>query len=318
MIRGNPEPIYRRYNITHDPDRKGISEALETLGPVERKTEVWCDWVYIFEDEKERIIVKQYNNGTLLIQGRGKTLLQIISQVISGFVKNPDLPPRVNKISEEPRQLSTPHIGTDESGKGDYFGPLVVGGIMIESRSLSKLSSLGIKDSKKLTDTRCRKLALTIRELCVERYCEVIIPPARYNTLYEDFRREGRNLNHMLAWAHARAIESLLDKTPCPLAVADKFGNEYYIRSRLMTKGREIKLIQEHKAERYLAVAAASILARDRFLGVLDKLSVDTGVQLPRGAGPSVIPVARKFLKDNGIEKLGNIAKLHHKTTDRL
>ena len=122
----------------------------------------------------------------------------------------------------------------------------------------------------------------------------------------------------MLAWAHARAIESLLDKTPCPLAVADKFGNEYYIRSRLMTKGREIKLIQEHKAERYLAVAAASILARDRFLGVLDKLSVDTGVQLPRGAGPSVIPVARKFLKDNGIEKLGNIAKLHHKTTDRL
>ena len=283
MIRGNPEPIYRRYNITHGPDRKGISEALETLGPVERKTEVWCDWVYIFEDEKERIIVKQYNNGTLLIQGRGKTLLQIISQVISGFVKNPDLAPRVDKISEEPLQLSTPHIGTDESGKGDYFGPLVVGGIMIESRSLSKLSSLGIKDSKKLTDTRCRKLASTIRELCEERYCEVIIPPARYNTLYEDFRREGRNLNHMLAWAHARAIESLLDKTPCPLAVA-----------------------------------AASILARDRFLGVLDKLSVDTGVQLPRGAGPSVIPVARKFLKDNGIEKLGNIAKLHHKTTDRL
>ena len=143
---------------------------------------------------------------------------------------------------------------------------------MLEAGSREQLAALGIRDSKKLDDARCRKLAAEIRRVCPDRFREVVIPPERYNTLYAAFQQEGRNLNHLLAWAHARTIENLLECATCRLAVADKFGNENYIRSRLMNKGRDIALVQEHRGERYLAVAAASILARDRFLEYLERL----------------------------------------------
>ncbi len=318
MTRVKPEPVSRRYDVTDARDRHRIREALEHLGPSERTTEAWCDWVFVFEDEGERLVLKQYQKGTLMIQGRAGHLLQVILHVLSPFLNDSAETSRDGTGGAKTRNLSLPHIGSDESGKGDYFGPLVVGGVLVETGSWEILSGLGIKDSKKLGDARCRKLAAEIRKVCVERYCEVIIPPERYNTLYEEFRREGRNLNHLLAWAHARAIESLLDRTPCQLAVADQFGNEYYIRSRLMNKGRGIELIQEHKGERNLAVAAASILARDRFLEYLDRLSAEAGMTLPRGAGAPVVEAALKYVERHGADRLAAVAKLHHKTTARV
>lgn len=318
MNRGKPEPVSRRYDVTNVNVRLRIREVLEHLGPSERKTEAWCDWVLVFDNDGERLVVKQYQKGTLMIQGRARHLLQVILHVVTPFLdKNTESSSR-GVLSMETQKLSLPHIGTDESGKGDYFGPLVVGSIMIEAGYRENLAGLGIKDSKKLADARCRKLATEIRKLCVDRYCEVVIPPSRYNTLYEEFRREGRNLNHLLAWAHARAIESLLERAPCNLAVADQFGNESYIRTRLMNKGRGIKLIQEHKGERYLAVAAASILARDRFLNHLEKLSETAGLLLPKGAGAPVVTAARRYVECHGTDQLATVAKLHHKTTARV
>ena len=327
MNRSKPEPVSRRYDIADAGRRRGILEALENLGPTERRTEDWCDWVLAFEDEGERLVLKQYRKGTLMIQGRADHLLQVILHVLSPFLDEPaeaatggsaDGSGGDRSGGAGTRKLPLPHIGTDESGKGDFFGPLVVGGVMVETGTRQKLVTLGIRDSKKLGDARCRELAAEIRRICVGKYREVIIPPERYNTLYEEFRREGRNLNHLLAWGHARTIESLLEGSPCRLAVTDQFGNENYIRSRLMKKGREIELIQEHRGERYLAVAAASILARDRFLEHLERLSGEAGLTLPKGAGAPVVAAGRKYVERHGAEKLPSVAKTHYKTTAQV
>lgn len=319
MTRVRAEPVSRRYDIADAGRRRGILEALENLGPTERRTEDWCDWVLVFEDEGERLVLKQYRKGTLMIQGRAGHLLQVILHVLSPFLDEPAEAAADGSAGGPAgtgtRKLPLPHIGTDESGKGDYFGPLVVGGVLVETGTRKQLVTLGIRDSKKLGDARCRELAAEIRRICVGKYREVIIPPERYNTLYEEFRREGRNLNHLLAWGHARTIESLLECAPCRLAVTDQFGNEGYIRSRLMKKGREIELIQEHRGERYLAVAAASILARDRFLEYLDRLSGEAGLRLPKGAGAPVVAAGREYVERHGVDKLPTVAKMHYKTT---
>ena len=215
-------------------------------------------------------------------------------------------------------EVPLPYIGTDESGKGDYFGPLVVAAVLVDAEVQGRLEALGVKDSKLLSDKRCRELASQIRAICAGKYAEVEIPPQRYNELYESFRREGKNLNHLLAWAHARAIENLLERHPCSHAVADQFGDEGYIRSRLMEKGRQLKLVQVPRAERYLAVAAASILSRERFLSRLEKLSEKYGIGLPKGASHNVAEAARSMVKRDGPEELKKVAKLHHRTTEKV
>jgi ribonuclease HIII len=214
--------------------------------------------------------------------------------------------------------ISLPHIGTDESGKGDYFGSMVVAGVWIDEPTKTEMEALGVRDSKLLSDKRCKELAAQIRHICCGKFEEVEILPERYNDLYEQFKKEGKNLNHLLAWGHARAIESLLVRHPCSYAIADQFGDEKYILSRLMEKGKGLKLAQTPKGERYIAVAAASILARDRFLARLEKLSRRYEISLPKGASDIVVQIARQIVDKKGPEELKNIAKLHHKTTQKI
>jgi ribonuclease HIII len=211
-----------------------------------------------------------------------------------------------------------PYIGTDESGKGDYFGPMVAAGVLIDKDIQMKLEKIGVKDSKLLSDKRCRELASQIRDICGTGCDEIEIPPETYNRLYEEFRSEGQNLNHMLAWGHARAIETLLERQKCSHAVADQFGDEKYIQSRLMQKGRNITLKQLTKGERYTAVAAASILARDKFLSRIDSLSENYAIVIPKGASDAVVAAGRAIVDKKGPEELRKVAKLHHKTTEKI
>lgn len=125
------------------------------------------------------------------------------------------------RLHPDLQEIPLPHIGTDESGKGDYFGPMVVAAVFFDSVTGPKLVAADVRDSKLLSDRRCRELAARIREICRGKYEEVEITPKRYNELYESFRRERKNFNHLLAWGHARAIESLLERFPCNHAVAD-------------------------------------------------------------------------------------------------
>ena len=204
------------------------------------------------------------------------------------------------------------HIGTDESGKGDYFGPLVVAGVFILDEQQKVLAELGVKDSKRLSDNRVREFADLIKR--GYKHSLVVIGPEKYNELYSKLR----NLNRILAWAHSRAIENLLEEVHCTLAVTDQFGDKVYVLNALMKKGRNIELIQRPKAEEDLAVAAASILARAEFLKRLYFLSQDIGIDLPKGSPPFVVETGIKLARAHGVQVLDKVAKKHFKVTKRI
>ncbi len=323
--------------LIKDPElKRQIRERLKELKPTESREEQYCDYSYRFEDGEERITVKQYTNGKLQFQGVGGDLYRNILDAVTALYnsKHPNeklsVDDCVRSESEESltsgrksleklhKEIPFPHIGTDESGKGDFFGPVVVAGVWLDESAAVRLEAKGVKDSKLLSNNRCQDLAAEIRIVCNGKSVEVEILPERYNELYDHFKKERKNLNHLLAWGHARAIESLLEKNPCSYAVADQFGNERFILSKLMEKGKKLKLIQTPKAERYLAVAAASILARDRFLSRMEKMNRAYGILLPKGASDLVIQPALDIIKKRGVDELKKIAKLHHKTTQKI
>jgi ribonuclease HIII len=214
--------------------------------------------------------------------------------------------------------LGFPIIGTDESGKGDYFGPLVSAGVYVDENTASRLKSLGIKDSKLLSDSKVLELSQKILNICKGQFSIIEVSPEKYNDLYEQFQKEKKNLNTLLAWGHAKAIEEILNKVECKLAIADQFADEKFIISKLQEKGRNLTLTQVHKAEQHIAVAAASVLARARFLMKLKKLSEDIGINLPKGASQSVTACAQKIVNERGKDTLRQVAKLHFKITTNI
>lgn len=209
---------------------------------------------------------------------------------------------------------SQPHIGTDEAGKGDYFGPLVVAAAYADETALVRLPQAGIKDSKRVSSLkRLWELEEAVRQICPAHQV-VVINPAKYNELIEKMG----NLNRLLAWAHARALENLLRNVPdCQLAVTDQFGDESYLKGSLMKLGRAIELRQRVRAEDDPAVAAASMLARAAFVRGLERLSSSVGIELPRGA-THVIPAGRQVYEKGGEQLLAIVAKLHFKTTKHV
>ena len=204
------------------------------------------------------------------------------------------------------------HIGTDESGKGDYFGPLVVAGVFVPDKQEEVLKELGVKDSKRFSDNRAREMADLIKR--GYKHSVVAIGPEKYNELYGKLR----NLNRILAWAHARAIENILEEVPCDQAVTDQFGDRLYVENALMKMGKHIELLQRPKAEEDIAVAAASILARAEFLKRLYFLSKEIGIDLPKGSSPFAEEAGVKLVQEHGPVVLAKVAKTHFKLTPRI
>ncbi len=263
----------------------------------------------VFLARKGGATVNLYENGKVVFGGSdSKTLEEIHSYVLSlGGEK-------LEKQTKElpPLDVGFPHIGTDEVGKGDYFGPLIVAGVLVTADIAERLNKIGVTDSKLLSDITIANKASQIRQICGEKRSRiVIIPPVRYNVLI----REMRNVNRLLGWGHARAIEDLLaNGEDCNIAVADQFGDPGYIRDSLMAKGRRIELIQTPKAERDIAVAAASILARDTFLRKLEGLRKAYGIDFPKGAS-NVVEFGKHLVDEHGVTILQNVAKVHFRTT---
>ncbi len=204
-------------------------------------------------------------------------------------------------------------IGTDESGKGDFFGPLVVAAFFLPEGQDEVLRELGVKDSKRTSDARCLEIAGTLKR-AYPHHSVVAVGPEKYNELWAKLR----NLNRLLAWGHARAIENILERVPAGKAVTDQFGDEKFVRNALLKKGRDIELVQMPRAERDVAVAAASILARAEFLFRLRGLSREFGVELPKGASAEVEAAAVRLVKAKGPDVLEKVAKTHFKTTVRV
>ncbi|MCB8931920.1 MAG: ribonuclease HIII [Fimbriimonadaceae bacterium] len=198
------------------------------------------------------------------------------------------------------------HIGVDESGKGDFFGPLVIAACYVGPEHLAELD--GVKDSKKLTDAVATHLASRIKAVCP--HSVIAIGPAKYNELYEKFR----NLNKLLAWGHARAIENVLELAPCQLVISDQFADPAGLRRALFERGRQVELRSMVRAESDIAVAAASILARAEFLWKLRSLGEQYGVALPKGATSPVIDAGVRYVQAHGRDALKNVAKMHFKT----
>ena len=262
----------------------------------------------LFFAQKNKLSVAVYEKGPkVLVQGRD----------LEEFVQF-ELEPKIlgeAKLGYEEvhsPEVFEPHFGVDESGKGDFFGPLVIAGVYVDRGIARKLLDAGVVDSKRIgSDARIRALAETIRKSSLGLVETVLIGPAKYNELYQKFG----NLNLLLGWGHARVIENLLAKKPaCPRSLSDQFADARVINTSLLRHGRKITIEQRPRAESDIAVAAASIMAREGFINWLERKSKELGLRLQRGVSSSVKESARKLVELNGAEVLREVAKVHFRT----
>jgi len=269
------------------------------------------EWT-IFFAQKNKLSVAVYEKGPkVLVQGRG----------VEEFVQF-ELEPKIlgeAKLGYEEvhsPEMFEQHFGVDESGKGDFFGPLVIAGVFVDRAIARKLLDAGVVDSKRIgSDARIRALAGTIRKTSLGLVETVLIGPAKYNELYEKFA----NLNRLLGWGHARVIENLLGKKPgCPRSLSDQFADSRVINASLLKHGRKIAIEQRPRAESDIAVAAASVVAREGFINWLERKSNELGMRLERGVSPSVKDAARKLVETNGPGALREVAKVHFRTAHEI
>jgi len=258
-----------------------------------------------------------YNSSKFVIQGKNiNPLLEKLSEKFPEINSSPQpTPTRGEGDSTNPSPLtlhSSPYIGTDESGKGDFFGPLVVAGVLVDEKNRQLFFDLGIKDSKTLKDSDMIKMAQQIQKHST--YSVVAISNAKYNELYSNFK----NLNKLLAWGHARVIENILEKQPCEYALSDKFGDESLIKNALFKNGKTIKLDQRTKAESDIAVAAASVLARATFVQKMKHMENFYDCPFPKGCNNQVKLAANTFIEKYGKERLSEVCKAHFKTYNEI
>ncbi len=273
-------------------------------------------------------VKNEYSYNVLVNEGKEKITLSVFfgkkgNKIILQGNKDLKLYKKVNDIifgekfiqDETPEiEPDYPYIGTDESGKGDYFGPLVIAGVYVNQENGKYLKTLGIRDSKELSDQQIIQFATAIKERIEIIYDVVLISPEKYNQLY----KKMNNLNLLMGWAHARVIENLLNKCDAVEAISDKFGNEKFILDSLQQKGRLIDLKQLTKAERFTAVAAASILAREAVIKWFSIQSKKYKLKIPKGSSLEVEKVAKSLLVNYGKEIISNLVKLHFKTSNKI
>ena len=289
--------------VTLTPEQVAILTSITENGNWILSPAPYCH----FKAKKDNVSIAMYTSGKLVIQGAGT----------SDFVEFV-LEPMVLKQASMPENdvPFAPHAGIDESGKGDFFGPLCIACVYVQDEATAQLlAKAGVQDSKAIkNDNKICAIAAEIRKIVNNQIGQVALGPEAYNRTYE---RIG-NLNRLLAWGHARALENLLKIVPgCNDVLADKFGNEHLIKNALMTKGRNVTLRQQTKAEQDIAVAAASIIARADFVHRVQRLEEEFGTSLPKGAGTNVDQAAKAlWLKNPAI--LPRVAKMHFRTMAKI
>ena len=265
----------------------------------------------------EKTQVTAYESGKLMVQGKGTeefvTFLlepEVLHEARFGYEQE--------LAAIENPKMFLPHAGIDESGKGDFLGPLCIACVYTDEASAKALLKAGVADSKTIgTDKKIFELAEIVRRETAGRFSVVAVGPEAYNRLYASFG----NLNRLLAWGHAKALETLLEKVPdCPRAISDQFAkSQDTVRNALQARGRQIVLEQMPRAEADVAVAAASILARCEFVRRMKALGEPViGRSLPKGVSDAVLAAAREIVAAQGPEALGKFAKMHFKTAEQV
>lgn len=265
---------------------------------------------------KQDLNVTLYLSGKLVVQGKG-------TREFIEFVLEPEILGSATLGYEtllDPSLLD-PRIGVDESGKGDFFGPLCVAAVYVNAAVLGHWKTSGIRDSKTVgSDAQIARLDRLIRETPGCQVSVVAIGNEAYNRMHS---RHG-SVNTVLAWGHARAIENLLERgvllDPPPLrAISDQFSaSESTVEKALLPLGKGLPLVQRHRAEEDPAVAAASIVARNEYLVRMRRLEIQHSMPLPRGASPVVEEAAKALVARHGPEILPAVAKMHFRTRYRV
>lgn len=266
----------------------------------------------IYAAQKPNLSVAVYEKGPkVLIQGKGTEDFiqfvlepQVLGEAVLGYEEVHD-----------PDQFR-PHIGVDESGKGDVFGPLVIAGVFVNENSSKALRKLGVMDSKKIHSAKkIQDLARKILET-PEIDAEIItLNPPTYNDLYEKFR----NVNHLLAWGHGKVIQNLFERhSECHFSLSDQFAHENLLKEVLKKRVSILEIRQKTKAESDVAVAAASILARNSFIAWFEGNERIYGQSIPLGAGDKVNVCLREMYEKHGIEMMRDATKMHFKPCQEL
>ena len=255
----------------------------------------------LFSAKKKGITCIFYQSGKMVVQGKERA-------AFIEFYLEPEILGTFTFSHPVAALDASARIGIDESGKGDFFGPLCVAGVYAQGSDLEKLQNFGVKDSKSISDANIYKIAEKIKNNFTHHI--VKINPSKYNQIYLDFK----NLNKLLAWGHATTIELLVSKSGCSNVIIDQFADESVVLTALKRKKLQVNLTQRHRAEEDLVVAAASILARHAFLDGLDKLSKEIGIKLPKGASSATIATGKEILRKYGEQGLLSVCKQHFKT----
>jgi ribonuclease HIII len=204
------------------------------------------------------------------------------------------------------------HAGLDESGKGDFFGPVIAATVVADGPAVDAWLKAGVKDSKRLADTQILKLDVVIRKTpgTVVKTCSCGMP--KYNEL---MLRPGANLNRLLAWQHATALVAALNEKWVPWGLLDEFSKEPLTQRELAKKAvKNFDLKMRPRAEEDPVVAAASVVARAEYVRVMKKLSQRFGGPLQKGASGKVKEQATAIIHKFGAPALRDFAKLHFRT----
>ncbi len=313
---GIPSPPRLRASILR-PVALTSHTAPLTTAQAERLREVLEERGYEFEKKEHTLYAAKKGKLNVSVYAKGpKVLIQgKETEDFIRFLLEPEVlgEARLGYEEELDPEMYAPHFGIDESGKGDYFGPLVIAGVYTDASVARALKAAGVMDSKRISSAkRIHELAEKIRATPGIATSVVAIGPERYNEMFASFH----NLNRLLAWGHAKVIANLAEQRPaCPRALSDQFARPEVLARALKQAKVEIELQQRTKGESDIAVAAASILARERFVDWMEKTSKAGGVLLPLGASAAVIEAAREIVTKHGTQALAKVAKLHFKTT---
>lgn len=242
-----------------------------------------------------------YKSGKLVVQGQDiSKFVEVVDRVL-----NENLSSSVSILNE---------IGADEVGKGDYFGPLVVSAVYVNSSQANIIKKIGAVDSKKLSDRDIGLIASKIKKIV--QFKTQVITPEEYNKRYS----EVKNISILLAEAHADNVLSLIRsiRKPIDRVVIDQFSS---MKSRLNNAFGQrlgnVELVQFHRAESEVSVAAASVLARAEFITQMDIMSKKYAMNFPKGAA-HVVGFARDFVQKYSADELKKVAKITFRTTKEV
>lgn len=258
----------------------------------------------------EDVSVVWYRSGKCVVQGKG---LEVFVARHAELLGGPARAASGREAPAPPTSGTGPVAGSDESGKGDYFGPLTVAAVLVKPGQEEVLRRLDVVDSKLAGDERIRRAEGVLRRELVTAVRTLL--PEAYNAAWA----EVRNVNVLLGRLHAEVLNEVLREVPDPAGcriVVDRFGDGAHVTKHLTAHAARAAFTSIVRGEREPAVAAASFLARAAFLAGFEGLRADAGGTLPYGASdPRIVPIARGLFREGGRGWLGKFAKLHFKTT---